>query len=141
MSQEEKRVERCSSHLEQLDESVLAEARLREALPDLPHDLLRRVRHCGRRGGAWIPESETLECYAVGERAGTEGEAEAEAEAMNWRRKQCVRARSRLGGDLGSWRMGTAISAGGGAPSGACDTYKGKIHSNVWLSNMSLIRS
>ena len=46
----------------------------------------------GIAGGAWIPESETLECYAVGERAGTEGEAEAEREgdaeagiAARWR--------------------------------------------------------
>jgi hypothetical protein len=38
---------RRGDHLEKLDEGVLAEARLREALPDLPRDFNRRVRHCG----------------------------------------------------------------------------------------------
>ena len=38
-------------HLEELDEGVLAEARLREALADLARDLLRRARHCGGGGG------------------------------------------------------------------------------------------
>ena len=93
----------------------------------------------GIAGGAWIPESETLECYAVGERAGTEGEAE--AEAMNWRRKAvCQSAESAswgLGdGDFSQWSRG-------GAPTEQLHVIhtKGKNHSNVWLSNISHVRS
>ena len=73
----------------------------------------------GIAGGAWIPESETLECYAVGERAGTEGEAE--AEAMNWRRKAvCQSAES------ASWGLGDGDFSQWRCPYGAiaCDTYK-----------------
>jgi hypothetical protein len=44
-------------HLEELDEGVLAEARLREALADLGRDLLRRARHCGGDGLDSGPET------------------------------------------------------------------------------------
>ena len=119
MSQEEKRVEQCRGHLEQLDESVFAQARLPEALPDLPHDLLRRVRHCGRRLDPGIRNPRMLRGGRTGGDGGRGGGGGHELEEKSSVSERGV-------GQLGSWGRRFQPVEPWRCPYGAiaCDTYK-----------------